>query len=45
MINMENSRDEKAGEQLGDAINEMADLMYQSNTKKNFYKGLKNVLE
>lgn len=42
---MEKSRAEKAGEQLGNAINEMADLMYQSNTKRNFYKGLKNVLE
>ena len=44
-ISMGKSRAEKAGEQLGNAINEMADLMYQSNTKRNFYKGLKNVLE
>lgn len=38
------SRAEQTGEQLADAINEMADLMYQSNTKKNFYRGLLNRL-
>lgn len=41
---MKKSRAEKTGEQMADAINEMADLMYQNNTKKNFYKGLKNKL-
>ena len=34
------SRAEKAGEQLGNAISEMANLMYQNNTKSNFYRGL-----
>jgi len=34
------SRAEKAGEQLGEAIIEMVNLMYQNNTKANFYKGL-----
>jgi len=34
------SRAEKAGEQLGNAIVETVNLMYQNNTKANFYRGL-----
>ena len=37
---LKKSRAEKAGERLGGAIIEMANLMYQNNTKTNFYKGL-----
>ena len=40
----EKSRAEEAGEQLGKAIIEMANLMYQNNTKRNFFKGLNSVL-
>ena len=36
----EKSRAEKAGEQLAEAIIETANLMYQRNTKANFYHGL-----
>ena len=32
------------GEQLGNAIVEMANLMYQNNTKANFYRGLRTAL-
>lgn len=39
------SRAEKAGEELGNAIIEMAHLMYQRNTKANFYKGLLTTLK
>ena len=38
------SRAEKAGERLGCAIIEMANLMYQENTKSNFYRGLFTIL-
>lgn len=41
---MKKSRAELTGERLAEAINEIADLMYQNNTKKNFYKGLINKL-
>jgi hypothetical protein len=42
---MKKSRAEIAGEQLGRAIVEMVNLMYQNNTVKNFWKGLRNILE
>ena len=42
---MEKSRAEKAGEKLGESIIEMANLMYQNNTKKNFFKGLLSVIK
>ncbi len=38
------SRAERAGRDLGLVIAEMAQLMYQNNTKKNFFKGLLAVL-
>ena len=38
------SRAEKAGQQLGNAIVEMANLMYQNNTKTNFFRGLFSAL-
>jgi len=38
------SRAEKAGRAMGRNLIEMAQLMYQNNTKKNFYKGLIDVL-
>ncbi len=38
------SRANQAGRKLGLAIIEMAHLMYQKNTAKNFYKGLMAVL-
>ena len=37
---MKESRAEEAGRALADTIIEMAELFYQENTKKNFYKGL-----
>ena len=43
-MNGKKSRAEKAGEQLGDAIVEMVNLMYQNNTKANFYRGLRTTL-
>lgn len=39
------SRAEKAGIDLANSIVEMANLMYQNNTKKNFYMGLMKTLE
>ena len=39
------SRAEKAGIDLANSIVEMANLMYQRNTKANFYKGLMKTLE
>ena len=39
------SQAEKAGIDLANSIGEMANLMYQNNTKKNFYKGLMKTLE
>ncbi len=38
------SRAEKAGRLLGRAIIEIAQLMYQENTKKNFLNGLCDIL-
>ena len=38
------SRAEIAGEQAGESIIEMANLMYQNNTKTNFFKGLFSAL-
>jgi hypothetical protein len=38
------TRAEKAGRDLGHSIVELANLMYQNNTAKNFYKGLMDVL-
>ena len=35
---------EKEGEQAGESIIEMANLMYQNNTKTNFFKGLFSAL-
>jgi len=43
-MNGKKSRAEKAGEQLGNAIIEMTNLMYQKNTKSNFYRGLLTAL-
>jgi len=40
----EMSRAEKCGIMLGQSIIEMANLMYQKNTKKNFYNGLTKLL-
>jgi len=37
---MKRSRAENAGRKLARAIKEMAQLMYQENTKSNFFKGL-----
>lgn len=34
------SRAEQAGRRLAEAINENAHLLYQKNTKKNFFRGL-----
>jgi hypothetical protein len=39
------SRAEKAGIDLANSIEEMSNLMYQHNTKANFYKGLMKRLE
>ena len=39
------SRAEKAGRQFGIAVAELAQLFYQNNTKKNFFKGLLDVLK
>ena len=39
------SRAEKAGIGLANSIAEMANLMYQRNTRANFYKGLMKTLE
>ncbi len=44
MKSKELSRAERCGIQLGESIVEMANLMYQKNTKRNFYKGLTKVL-
>lgn len=38
------SRAEKAGRAMARTILEIGELMYQNNTKKNFYKGLIDVL-
>ncbi len=38
------SRAERAGTVLAKSIIELGNLMYQENTKANFYKGLMNVL-
>ncbi len=38
------SRSELAGENIGTGIKEAAELMYQKNTKKNFFKGIKNTI-
>ena len=43
-MNGKKSRAEKAGEQFGNAIVEMTNLMYQKNTKSNFYRGLRTAL-
>ena len=43
-MNGKKSRAENAGEQLGNAIIEMVNLMYQNNTKSNFYRGLRTAL-
>jgi len=42
---IERSRAEKAGEATARAIIEMVHLMYQRNTAKNFWRGLKNELQ
>lgn len=42
---LKRSRSGNAGIQLGKVIREMADLMYQNNTKSNFYKGLNEELQ
>ncbi len=39
------SRAEQAGRRLAESINESANLMYQSKTKKNFFKGLISQLD
>lgn len=39
------SRAEKAGRRLGYSIVEIAQLLYQNNTKKNFFKGLLAILK
>lgn len=39
------TRREKAGRQLGRVIVEMAQLMYNKNTKKYFFQGLMTVLK
>lgn len=46
MINMSNkiSRAERSGYQMGKAIDEMVHLMYQKNTRKNFFKGIMKAL-
>lgn len=38
------NRAEQAGRRLGESINEMAHLMYNKNTKQNFFRGLVDVL-
>ncbi len=38
------SRAEQAGRRVGENINELANLMYQNNTKKNFFKGVKEAV-
>lgn len=42
---MKISRAEKAGRAMARNIIELAQLMYNKNTKKNFYKGLMDVLD
>lgn len=39
------TRAEKAGQELGKAIIEIAHLMYQNNTAKWFYKGLNEKIQ
>jgi len=39
------TRGKKAGRRLGRVIVEMAQLMYQENTKKHFFQGLITVLK
>jgi hypothetical protein len=38
------SRAEQAGENIGKGIKEASELMYQENTKSNFFKGIKNTI-
>jgi len=38
------SRAERSGYQMGKAIDEMVHLMYQKNTRKNFFKGIMKAL-
>lgn len=45
MTRQQKSRAERAGKQMGFAIAEMANLMYQENTKQNFYRGLKFAID
>lgn len=40
---MKMSRAERAGRALALAIVEMIHLMYQNNTAKNFYKGIRDI--
>lgn len=42
---MRMSRAERAGRALAHALIEMIHLMYQNNTAKNFYKGMKAIFE
>ncbi len=42
---MRKNRAKDAGRQLGIAIVEMAQLMYQKNTKKNFFLGLLEIIK
>jgi len=41
---MKKSRAELAGEALGKSLIEMVHLMYQNNTARNFWRGLRNSL-